>query len=497
MESCTVQKITDETNLFTEHKIKIFEHLFKEFKISFMPKLNSFSELFFASKNLFNLDKSMFANGDTDELLQFISRQRKYANDYFEELKIIKLVGSDGDRERCDNYEIIYNKYVLNVAYKHQTQEVKNDHFLAIYVLDRENYYDLTQFTHKLASHFTIPASQLQVTSHELQLVSMQIPDEYISKLTLAPLYAYRCSALKTQGVQFLMFKKHKFYLSKWSIFEDVNFTFGHTIFNNEHGKIVSVNLHGDAYMAIECLRSSDATSLHDEEFVKYLQCILNHYHNQLPDVKGLFYAKKSSQIQYPLLITEKYEPLKNVSAYAPIHLDDQISILLDVVKCIVHFKSINESESISIKVEPSVLFFHKKKRLVAKLFPLHGFNFTFDIQGKSDTLPLQDLQWMMDITKYLHYSGECADKELPESHLLKKPLEQQWLSIEDRHRPSSFEKLREDLQDFQGIIKYYCTSISYITSVKGVSNLKHPRALNWIHPEHEGYKVILSYLWV
>ena len=35
---------------------------------------------------------------------------------------------------------------------------------------------------------------------------------------------------------------------------------------------------------------------------------------------------------------------------------------------------------------------------------------------------------------------------------------------------------------------------ISYITSVKDVSNLKlpegakRPRALNWIHPSHEGY---------
>ena len=44
--------------------------------------------------------------------------------------------------------------------------------------------------------------------------------------------------------------------------------------------------------------------------------------------------------------------------------------------------------------------------------------------------------------------------------------------------------------------------SISYITSVKDVSNLKlrgreAPKGLNWIHPSHEGYKLFVSYLWV
>ena len=42
-------------------------------------------------------------------------------------------------------------------------------------------------------------------------------------------------------------------------------------------------------------------------------------------------------------------------------------------------------------------------------------------------------------------------DRELPKDHIMKKLLEQKWLSGEDRFRPQSYRALCEDLEDFYG----------------------------------------------
>lgn len=423
--------------------MKLIEEKIEDFIEGFGHKGSNFNELFFTARSEFDLDRISYSSSGKPP---FVAYQPKYISNYFDELKIVRLVGNDADQEKCNVFENSYDSYILNVAYRHCPKIVEDG---VTFVLDGVQ--DVKQFIYEIINNFSIPPKQIKVTKlHHVNVVTMQSSEDCTSNMTLVPLYADKIALLKSKRIQLLMFKNHEFILTKWNVFRYTDFIFGENIFLNEIGKIITVHYQAHRYFAIEVFRKIGSTSAEDEEFIEYIKCILNYYHANLPDVKGLIYPQEHLKLQYPLLLTEGYEPLCNIASYVPVEEKYQVSFLLDIVKCIARFKHINNS--INIKVNSGVLFFRKRGRnFEPKLFPLYGFSFTFNRSHVQEQLPLEDLAWMMDVTKYLCFGANSKDV-LPENHLLKKLLEQQWLSIEDHYRPSSFNQLSEDLQDLQSM---------------------------------------------
>ena len=335
--------------------------------------------------------------------------------------RICSSIGNDED----SNVLEIFNTYDENfVKMAEQYRRIKEKYFFAIFFLgtDQEN----------------IPHEQV---CHRAQVIWMEIPNKYYSNLKFS-LFTYKLRALMNEKVMFFMLNEHKYFLMKWKIYQETDFIFGEGIFRYENCKINYVGLQGNTYIAIEHTRKIDSTSAEDEEYIEYLRCIMNHYHGNLPDIKGLIIPQEGPELRYPLLIMECCESIQNVTN--PVKEGNQVSFLLDIAKSIARFQHINRSIHMTIDLN-FLCFRARESKLIAKLIPLYGFNFTFDNQPE-----LPHMQWMMDVTKRLHFGENFIDQELPDNHLLKKLLEQQWLSI---HQQFSYKKLSEDLQDLQGIV--------------------------------------------
>ena len=336
--------------------------------------------------------------------------------------RICSSIGNDAD---SSNVLEIFNTYDENfVKMAEQYKKVKDNYFFAIFFLgtDQEN------------------ISRDQVC-RRAQIIWMEIPNKYYSNLKFS-LFTYKLRALMNEKVMFLMLKEHEYFLMKWKIYQETDFIFGEGIFRYENCKINYVGFQDDTYIAIEHIRKTDSTSAQDEEYIEYLRCIMNHYHCNLPAIKGLIIPQEGPKLRYPLLIMECCESIQNVTD--PVKERNQVSFLLDIAKSVAYFQHVNRS--IHMAIDLNFVCFHvRESKLIAKLIPLYGFNFIFDSQPESP-----DMQWMMNVTKRLHFGENFKDQELPDNHLLKKLLEQQWLSI---HQQFNYKKLSEDLQDLQGIV--------------------------------------------
>ena len=318
----------------------------------------------------------------------------------------------------------MFNTYDENfVKMAKQYKKVRENYFFVIFFLgtDQEN-------------------SPHEQVCDRAKVIWMEIPNKYYSNLKFS-LFTYKLRVFIKERVLFLMLNEQKYFLTKWKIYQETDFIFRESIFSCENCNIhTRTYIDGDTYMAIEYIGKADTTSAQDEEYIEYLRCIMNHYHCNLPAIKGLIIPQEG---RYPLLIMEYCESIENVT-YPVINEGNQVSFLLDIAKSIARFQHINRSIHITIDLN-CICFRDRESKLRAKLIPLYGFNFTFDNQPESP-----DMQWMMDVTKRLHFGGNFVDQELPDNHLLKKLLEQQWLSF---HQKFSYKKLSEDLQDLQGIV--------------------------------------------
>lgn len=445
--SATFNEVTvaNAAEILTEKKdlLNDFKKLFEK-----MRKTPS-TLLLSASMNVFHLD--VFKFKDHEELLQFFCDRMKCFGDYFLDLKVMRCVFSSEYVKKCDNFERRFDRYILHVVYAYHAQmspDIKDGNSLIEFILDLDkedyNLAHVRKFIRQISKDFSIPHESMVIkySGEGTQVISMQIPKNYMISLVFAPFFSNKITALKYERVQFLMInKEHKMFLAKWNILDSEAVSFGETIFCNGRNKIVSVKINDDVCIGLEYSDASDE-SVQDEGYIKFLESILNHNRKNIPAIKGLYYS--NSNLQYPLLIMEKCEFVK---FRFPESEAMQASFLLDIVNCIIEFES--PDQTISIKVHSDVVAICQLK---AKVCPLYGYSFTVDHESsdrQSKQLPLDDLRWMADITKYLQF-GNCT-QELPEGHVMKKLLAQKWLSGEDCFRPRSFKELCEDLQDLHG----------------------------------------------
>lgn len=138
-----------------------------------------------------------------------------------------------------------------------------------------------------------------------------------------------------------------------------------------------------------------------------------------------------------PLKLTSHLEfPFEEIS---------QVSILLDLVKCLIEFKAVDKLITLKIHVD-AVCLHRKENRLEAKLCPLYGHTFLFDQAEKAS---IESLKWISVVTEYLQFGK--SGQNLPDNHLLKKLLYQKWLFNEDDVTQCGYKILYEDLCDLHG----------------------------------------------
>jgi hypothetical protein len=273
-------------------------------------------------------------------------------------------------------------------------------------------------------------------------VVTFLIPLAYLEDLVLAPLHAGTIISLKIEHINYMKFGEHELCLDRWNIINEENIKHGEVILKGDNNILREVELDGVPYVALEYLAQMDNLAS-GMGFMKYLENSLNYDHKNMAIMKGLYYPRDN----YPTLIAEKCEPLKKVVMRTEVKEVDQVSFLLDIAS---YIRSIeNCDQSIHIKIDPSTVFAcgDGNDQLVAKVYPL--FQYSFIVHQENGT-PSIDLTWMSEITKYLHF-GNDSSKSLPDKHLMKKMLDQRWLSDDDRLRPANFKVLCDDLQTLLG----------------------------------------------
>lgn len=427
-----------------------YEELFNDFSVTVTSFKNFFHTLFSLLNSVFVLETDI---SGSEELLQYISEQRTCFGDIFLEMKIIRCVGSERDIKACDFFERRFDKSVQGLSDKCLelvSPPVEEGTFHIVFILDRDEQEsdstEVVKFEHELGKYFSIP-QEAKCNEVGGQLILMQVPEDCSSTFVSAPLHGSRILALKNQKVQFARYKEHKMFLSKWNVYHNQDITLGETLYCNGHNKIISVSLRGSAYMALQYSPHSDEES--DEDYIQYLENVLNYNYKNIPAIKGLHYLEEN---QNPLLIMEKGYPLLDGSSKFPLEEVNQVSVLLDLVNCINDF--IATDEYIKIKIYTDAVYLCQRgNKLVAKLCPMYGYTFLFgrqtDHEKQFKSLPVEDLHWMSDVIKYLQFGN--GSKELPENHILKKLLYQKWLSKDDYDRPRNYELLLEDLRDLHG----------------------------------------------
>jgi hypothetical protein len=401
-----------------------------------------------------------------DQLLEVNAKERKSFSDYFTDLKIIRSVDRDKHSRQCEIFERRFDSFVVSLTGEYRAKlDLSASTYISVnFIFDRGqegcSLNCIEEFKKIVCSKFFIPPDSVYLAYEgaKYEFVSIQVPSKYSQNFMLAPLYIDRIVALKNQRVEFMACNERRFFFMKWNMDGDV--LLGDVIYSVGQNQIMSAHLKGEKSIALKYC----GVSLGDG-YVQYLESILNDYHEDIPAVKGLYYSKN----EYPIIVMENSVPLEKSVLHLPLNEVNQVSFLLDIVNCIVVFGKTNPC--IDIKVYSDVVFVYDKGvKLKAQLCPLYGYSFILDhrrCDNQSLLLVPGDLQWMENITKYLQF-GNYTDK-LPEDHLMKKLLEQKWLSVDVNIRPRSFEALREELHDLHGKFLKYTKNSNGVVTVKYV----------------------------
>lgn len=294
---------------------------------------------------------------------------------------------------------------------------------------------------------FAVPREHVFLCKDALSIISLRFPRETIHRFEFAPLDYSQITALKQSAIQTLKFNDHQISLENWNILEDVKIC--GSIDSNGQSIVKKA-----FYLNQVCMAFQYSSSEKEVGFVKYLENLLNsNYNPHMPAIKGLCYPKQvyGQELQYPLLIFEKYE-LMQTQITQHVKEVDQLSFLLDIASCLQNWKKTSQSVKLSVHLN-TIFVCRDGDTWRAKVCPLYGHNCESDHSqvelpfNLAMPLSLDELSWMRDVVQFLNFKG----KKLSEDHLLKNMFDQKWLSKEDRFRPSSYKKLCEDLQNLLG----------------------------------------------
>lgn len=467
---------------YDTEEIKIlFSDLFDSFTKSFLARQEEgkvkFRKLAIVAKRLFNFkDKDIeLLEQNSEDLLYEIYDKQSYLN-FDLVMAVIRHLGSSKDINLSYQYKEKFMEYARRRIYQIPANELSNilpghenlvGHDSIMFVL--ENTYELKDvyvFKKKLCN-------LLKIEPHEFFLikigpgsiaVSFQVPTEYLNFFSTIPLYFERASSLIEWHTKSYRLKEEVVNLGKWRIIID-SLDFSTTSLIKAANFEVVPALGESNLFSLKYTKSFSDESTADVDYIKYLDIFLSgQYKDCLPAVRGVYYNSISDKkCDYPSIVIENFKPL-NTIVFSEQKFSEltEISVLSDLTHSIACFE---QDKKLSVSVSLESVFVGKSidpdTDISARFCPLYGHSFCVTHTDSNDQLlpslpgplPLERLQWMIEILKFIHFQGSVAEiTELPHDHILKRIFEQKWICLEDRFRPKDFKSLQEQLLQLLGM---------------------------------------------
>ena len=433
-----------------------------------------FGELHVAVQNLFDFEDEYIESfkSNSKKLLLEMLKIQSYLN--FDLIQgLIYECGTVDDIENAELYTEAFRQYAKRRVFECDTEVLGNKlqgHETVMFVLDSKQssrLKDVYDFKENLCELLGIERSKIIL--HELEsgsvIISIQIPSKLKRFFNTLPLFHDRMLCLKKWHTQSYKLKDEVVYLNHWNVLSSIEFG-NISVVRAANVEILPVMLEEGKYLALKYTQSFSDETTADIDYIKYLEILLSGKYKHLPAVKGVYYHQSSGEVlhHYPTIVVENLKSLEEISKQevSPV---TQISLLSDITSSIASFE-IDQRHQVT--VFPDSVFIQESvdldSNLTARFCPLYGHSFHIKHVSLKDwqpaplstSLPLEQLQWMNDVVKFIHFQGNVtADTELPESHILKKIFDQKWISEEDRFRPPDFKVLSEELQHLLGKYLY------------------------------------------
>ncbi len=457
-------------------KIKIhYSHFSQSFKRSFLRREERnevfFNDLSVVVQNLFDFEDKYIESFETDtrKLLLKILELQSYLN--FDLLKaVIDDCGIPEDIEEAKKYTEAFTQYAKRRIFECDDEVLSKElpqHETVMFVLDINRpirLIDVDIFKEYLSE--LVGIQRYKIILHKFEggsiIISIQVPSKYVKSFSILPLLRSRMLSLQEWCVRSLKFRNEVVHLDHWNVLNSVDFG-SKGILCTANAEIVRATLNDAEYLALKYNENISDETTADTGYITYLDRFCSGKYKNLPAVKGVYYH--SETYHYPFTVVENLKSLKEMlSITQEVSQVTQISILSDITCSVASFES---DQGHQVSVFPDSVFVQDSvdpdSELTACFCPLYGHSFHIKKAKSQDqqtsflrtSLPLEQLQWMSDVIKYIHFQGNVtADTELPEDHILKRLFDQKWISKEARFRPKDFKVLSEELQHLLGM---YC----------------------------------------
>lgn len=407
------------------------------------------------AKDYFDFEEK-FEN--SEDILTAIREQQSYLN-FNSLVAIIHDCGTDDDIEKAKAYEEEFWQYAKRRIFEIDKEisgiKLKN-HETLIFVLDKNQLIEVYDFKEKLCSMLGIKDHTIIIESLKSGciVVTFQVPMKYMHFFYTLPLFLNRILTLQEWHIRSYNFGDVMIPLD-WKVVNSIDFSDGGVIVQANNAEIVSATVDGKKCFAIKYTKTFSDESTADAGYIKYLESFVSgKYKDYLPAVKGMHYDESSEETNlYPTIVIDNLKTLQEIPSEQEVSLVSQISVLSAVAKfkCDqrLQLAALTDSVFVQDNVDPEF-------GATACFCPLYGHSFhikqdTIQNEKPSISLPLEQLQWMSDIVKLIHYRGIETNTELPEGNILKKMMDQKWISAEDRFRSPDFKTLFEELQHLLG----------------------------------------------
>ena len=429
-----------------------------------------FNDLFFPATDLFEFENSddLMCDSNSKKVFHQVLLRQSYMN--FELLKaLIAECGTEEDKEAAEKYSEAFAVYAKRRVFECDPDIVSSElpgHDMVMFVLDKDHNFKVgNAFDFRSCLSEMLGMKYQKIIVHKFEpgsiLMYVLVPSKYIRALTTTPLYGDRVLTLQNWNTRCIKFTtRDPVYLDSLNVLDGINFN-DKAILEANKVKMMSVELEGAEYIALEYTESFCDESSADTGYIDYMDSLLSKKYRNIPAVKGVYYRSNPEEEKrpYPTVVIENLKPLKEVVvAEEEMPQVNQVSLLLDIANSVASFKSGASKYGVSVCTE-AILVQESLSETEAKFCPLYGSSFVSNAERSRDqeivpstAIPLVELQWMSDVVKFIHFKGSVTRQaELPESHILKEMFDQKWLSKNDQFRPLNFKILCEEIQHLLG----------------------------------------------
>ena len=432
---------------------------------NFLLRCHMISDIFSIDSKTRNKVK---ASNDVKKLLEKIYEHQSFINFGILVKKLIPWFGSEQDKRNAKDYMDSFEKHVncRIIDCSQMYSSVLNNHFSILFIIDaNQDQYrigDLFTFRLHLSEYIGIDDTKILSVGFEggSVIVRVQIPNSFLKMLLYRPLYSRKIEAFKSTSVRSYRFKDHEVVLKHWKTLTNVSLppTESSPAYEKQGKIIKSAHHQGEECMALVYPNQFSEESEVDIKYIEYMEVLIRD-HKEVPSIKGLYYPPEEEGFQkYPVVITEKLKFLKEITF--PANYDEsgvnllQISLLSNIASAAKRFEKLNHKVKVSTD---HILIQEDDAEYKAKFIPVYGDSLVGEIpNNQHGSLLLDDLLWIKDIILLISSrggggGGSTSHVEIPGQHILKKMIEQKWLSKDTQFRPHTYSELADELQHLLG----------------------------------------------